>query len=331
MPKTWFLTSRPEGLPDLDNLELRSVDPLPLQEGDVRVRNNWLSVDPINRIRMRADTQGGHNSIPLGHPMSGIATGEVIESKSPLLKAGDKVKHQLGWREEAVGAAELFGKLPAIDAPEQYFMHYMGVVGFTAYAGLVHTAQAKEGETAFISAAGGGVGSAAVQIAKILGLRVIGSAGGAQKTAYVRSIGADEAIDYKAPGSLLEKLRAVAPDGIDVYFDNVGGDHLDAALAVARQRARFAISGTVSSYNSNEATSLEHFFRVVFQNIRIEGFISPREYGDGLLAFQHQMAAWIKEGRVQARETIFEGVESTLDAFRAIFTGNLPGKILVRL
>jgi NADPH-dependent curcumin reductase CurA len=230
-----------------------------------------------------------------------------------------------------VGPAEVFGKLPPINAPEQYFMHYLGVVGFTAYAGLLRTAEAKAGDTVFVSAAGGGVGSAAVQIAKILGLHVIGSAGGAEKCAYVRSLGADAVIDYKAPGTMLDKLRAAAPDGIDVYFDNVGGDHLDAALALARLHARFAICGTVGSYNSDGPAVLPHFFRVVFQNIKLQGFISPREYGAELPEFQEKMADWIAKGAVKVHETVFQGLESTPEAFGQIFTGRAPGKILVRL
>ncbi|BAI98094.1 NADP-dependent oxidoreductase [Sphingobium sp. TA15] len=331
MVQAWHLVSRPEGTLTMENVELRDVPLPPLAEGQIHVRNHWLSVDPITRLRMRGDYQGAQPPFALGEPIGGVATGVVVESRSPLFSPGDRVKHQLGWRDEAVGAAELFGKLPDIDMPEQYFMHYMGVVGLTAWSGLVKVAEARAGDVAFISAAGGGVGSAAVQIAKILGLRVIGSAGGAEKCAFVRSIGADAVIDYKAPGGMEEKLRQVAPEGIDVYLDNVGGDHLDAALGLANTHARFAISGTVGNYDNGEAATLRNFSRVVGQNIRLQGYIAPREYGADMLAFQHQMAEWIASGRISICESVFEGLERTPEAFISIFTGSIAGKILVRL
>lgn len=330
MARAWHLISRPVDLPAPENFELRDVVLPALCDGEVRVRNTWLSVDPMTRTRMRADA-GGRTSLALGEPVEGVAVGEVVESRSALLGPGDKVKHQLGWRDEAVAPASVFGKLPPINAPEQFFMHYLGIIGFTAYVGLTRTAAAKAGETLFVSAAGGAVGSAVVQIAKIIGMRVVGSAGGPEKCAYVRSLGADAVIDYKAPGALLEKLRAAAPEGIDVYYDNVGGDHLDAALALANLHARFAISGMVSTYNSNEPLVLAHLPRIVFQNIRIEGFISPREYGAELLDFQHLMASWIADGKVKTHETVLNGLQATPEGFVRLFTGDGVGKILIKL
>jgi NADPH-dependent curcumin reductase CurA len=331
MARAWHLVSRPEGLPWPQNFELREVVARPLGDGEVRVRNRWLSVDPVTRTRMRADTGSANPSLVLGEPIGGVAVGEVVESRSPLLAPGDKVKHQLGWRDEAVAPAAAFGKLPTIDAPEQSFMHDLGVIGFTAYAGLLRAAQAKAGEILFVSAAGGAVGSAVVQIAKIVGMRVIASAGGEEKCAYVRSLGADAVIDYKAPGALLDKLQAAAPEGIDVYFDNVGGEHLDAALALGKLHARFAICGTISTHNSSEPVALVHLPRMVFQNIRLEGFFSMREYGAEFPDFQQQMAAWIAEGKVKTRETVLHGLEATPEAFIRLFTGEGLGKILVKL
>jgi NADPH-dependent curcumin reductase CurA len=189
---------------------------------------------------------------------------------------------------------------------------------------------AKPGETVFVSAAAGAVGSAVVQIAKIKGIRVIGSAGGAAKCALVRELGADAAIDYKSEGSLVEKLAAVAPDGIDVYFDNVGGDHLDAAMAVAKNDARFAICGMIDMYNRTDPVELRNLFRVIAARIRIQGFIVS-DFRKRFDEFRQDMGQWVVEGRITSRETVMEGLESVPEAFLALFSGGNTGKMLVRL
>jgi NADPH-dependent curcumin reductase CurA len=239
MGRAWNLVSRPEGAPDRSNFELREFEFPPLEDGMVRIRNQWLSVDPYMRGRMN-ESKSYIPPFQLDQPMEGGAVGEVVESKAEGFAPGDLVQHFAGWRDEAVLPAKAVTKLPDLGARPQDFLGNLGVTGATAWFGLLEVAEAKEGDIVFVSAAAGAVGSAVVQIAKAKGMTVIGSAGGAEKCEFVRSLGADAAIDYRA-GPIAKSLRAAAPDGIDVYFDNVGGDHLDAAFARARLQARFAL------------------------------------------------------------------------------------------
>jgi len=265
----------------------------------------------------------------LGEPMDGGAVGRVVESRAAGFADGDLVQHMLGWRDVAQGAAAAFNKLPAMGVPDHHWLGLLGLTGGTAYFGLLDVMKPKEGETLFVSAAAGAVGSAVVQIAKLKGLTVVGSAGGAEKCAWVRSLGADQVIDYKA-GALLPALREVAPNGIDLYFDNVGADHLDAAFACARVRARFAICGLIDMYNSGAATSLRYFPSIIGNRIRVEGFLFT-DYMPRLGAFYAEMGPWLAGGRVRSRETIHEGLRSMPAAFRGLFSGENIGKMLVRL
>src|SRR3954467_12165244 len=250
MARAWHLKSRPNGMSTAENFELKEVTLPALSEGEVRVRNLWLSVDPYMRGRMN-DVKSYVPPFQIGEPMDGRAIGEVVESKAEGFAPGDLVQHMAGWRDEAVIQARTANKLPDLGAPPERFLGVLGVTGMTAYFGLLDSAGAKEGDVVFVSAAAGAVGSVVVQIAKAKGMAVIASAGGAEKCEFVRSLGADQVVDYKA-GSILKGLAAAAPDGIDVYFDNVGGDHLDAAFAVARNSARFAICGMIEGYNQRE-------------------------------------------------------------------------------
>src|SRR3954466_3327343 len=269
--RAWHLMSRPTGLPTMDNFALKEA-PLPeLEEGWVRVENKWLSVDPYMRGRMN-DVKSYVPPFALGEPMQGGAVGKVVESRSPNLAVGDTVFHMQGWREAAAGPAEAFNKVPPMPVEDHQWLGNLGLTGATAYFGLLRVAQAKEGDIVFVSAAAGAVGSAVVQIAKAKGMTVIGAAGGAEKVAWVRALGADAAIDYKAEPIVPALLRE-APKGIDVYFDNVGGDHLDAAFAAARQNARFAICGMIEGYNGGEEHAFRYIMRVIAARIRVQGFI----------------------------------------------------------
>ncbi|HEU5481955.1 MAG TPA: NADP-dependent oxidoreductase, partial [Sphingomicrobium sp.] len=244
MPRAWQLTSRPEGLPTEENFALREIELPKLEKGHARVRNLWLSVDPYMRGRMN-ESKSYIPSFQLDSPMEGGAVGEIVESKAAGLKKGDLVLHMAGWREEAVLPEKALNKLPQMGAEPQTFLSHLGMPGATAYFGLLDVAQAKKGDIVFVSAAAGAVGSAVVQIAKAKGMTVIGSAGGKPKCDFVRSLGADVAIDYTEK-PILASLREAAPEGIDVYFDNVGGDQLDAAFARARLHARFALCGMIA-------------------------------------------------------------------------------------
>jgi len=328
MARAWHLTSRPQGLPTDEHCALKDVDLPPLADGQMRVRNLWLSVDPYMRGRMN-DVKSYVPPFALNEPMDGGAIGEVIESKAEGFAVGDLVQHMAGWRDEAVIAARMAQKLPDLGAPPEQFLGILGVTGMTAYFGLLDAASAKEGDVVFVSAAAGAVGSVVVQIAKAKGMTVIGSAGGAEKCDYVRSLGADHVIDYKS-GSVLKGLAGAAPDGIDVYFDNVGGDHLDAAFALARQNARFAICGMIGGYNDPTPPSFRFIARVIAMRIRLKGFI-VFDYFPRMAEFHQEMAAWIADGTVQSRETVVEGLENTHSAFLGLFEGANTGKMLVRL
>ncbi len=326
--RAWHLAARPQGLPTMANFELKDVPVPELEEGWIRVENKWLSVDPYMRGRMN-DVKSYVPPFQVGAPMDGGAVGKVIESRSPDFREGETVVHMMGWREQAAGPAEKFNKVPPIPVADHQWLGNLGLTGATAYFGLLRVAQAKEGDTVFVSAAAGAVGSAVVQIAKARGMTVIGSAGGAEKCRWVSELGADAAIDYKS-GPLVPQLAQAAPDGIDVYFDNVGGEHLDAAFAVARQNARFAICGMIEDYNKGSNHAFRYIMRIIPTRLMIKGFIYTdhlAEMGD----FYRDMGKWVSEGKVTSRETIRDGIESAPDAFLGLFEGENIGKMLVRL
>ena len=328
MARAWHLKSRPDGLPSSENFELRETTLPPLGEGMVRVRNRWLSVDPYMRGRM-SDVKSYVPPFQLGEPMEGGAIGEVVESRAEGFAPGDLVLHMAGWRDEAMVPAATLTKLPDLGVEPQLFLGILGMVGATAYFGLLDAARAKPGDVVFVSAAAGAVGSAVVQIARAKGMTVIGSAGGAEKCDYVRSLGADAAVDYKA-GPILKGLAAAARDGIDVYFDNVGGDHLDAAFALARNNARFAICGMIESYNDASPVAFRFITRIISARIRIQGFL-VFDYQARMDEFYREMGAWVADGTVKSRDTIVDGLESMPAAFLGLFSGANTGKMLVRL
>ena len=328
MARAWHLKSRPKGMPTHDNFELKDVALPELGDGMVQVRNHWLSVDPYMRGRMN-DVKSYVPAFQVGEPLEGGAVGEIVESNAEGLSPGDLVMHMAGWRDEAVIPARALTKLPDMGAEPQQFIGILGTTGATAYFGLLDVAEAKEGDIVFVSAAAGAVGSVVVQIAKAKGMRVIGSAGGPEKCDFVRSLGADEVVDYRA-GPVLKSLAAAAPDGIDVYFDNVGGDHLDAAFALARNYARFAICGMIDSYNSGEPASLRFIMRIIAARIRMRGFI-VFDFQSKMGDFYRDMGSWLASGAVKSKETIVDGLEQTPDAFLGLFSGANTGKMLVRL
>ncbi len=328
MARAWHLTSRPQGLPTSDNFALKDFDLPPVADGQVRVRNSWLSVDPYMRGRMN-DVKSYVPPFQIGEPMDGGAIGEVVESKADGFAVGDVVQHMAGWRDEAVIDARTANKLPALGAPPEQFLGVLGVTGMTAYFGLLDAASAKEGDVVFVSAAAGAVGSAVVQIAQAKGMTVIGSASGADKCDYVRSLGAEHVFDYKA-GPVVKSLAAAAPDGIDVYFDNVGGDHLDAAFALARQNARFAICGMIEGYNNSTPPSFRYIMRVIAMRIRMKGFI-VFDYFPRMAEFYSDMGPWLANGTVKSRETVVDGIEAMPQAFLGLFEGANTGKMLVRV
>jgi hypothetical protein len=326
--RAWHLKSRPNGLPNMDNFELKPLPSPELQDGWIRVENKWLSVDPYMRGRMN-DVKSYVPPFEVGAPLEGGAVGKVVESRSPHFREGETVFHMMGWREGAAGPAEKFNKVPPMPVEDHQWLGNLGLTGATAYFGLLRVAQAKEGDIVFVSAAAGAVGSAVVQIAKARGMNVVGSAGGAEKVAWVKALGADAAIDYKAE-PIVPALMREAPNGIDVYFDNVGGDHLDAAFAAARQNARFAICGMIEGYNGAPPHAFRYIMRVIAARIRVQGFIYT-DYLPEMGDFYRDMGGWVASGQVKGRETVRDGIEAAPDAFLDLFRGANMGKMLVRL
>jgi NADPH-dependent curcumin reductase CurA len=328
MARAWHLKSRPSGMPNHDNFELRDIELPPLGEGMVRVKNHWLSVDPYMRGRMN-DVKSYVPPFQISEPLEGGAVGEVVESNAEGFVPGDLVLHMGGWRDEAVVPARGVNKLPNLGVDPQKFLGVLGVTGATAYFGLLDVASAKEGDVVFVSAAAGAVGSVAVQLAKAKGMIVVGSAGGPEKSAFVRSLGADRVIDYR-DGPVLKSLAAAAPEGIDVYFDNVGGDHLDAAFALARNNARFAICGMIAGYNDPKPSEFRFIMRIIAARIRLKGFI-VFDFQPRMAEFYEEMGQLVASGAVKAQETVVEGLEHTPDAFLGLFQGANTGKMLVKL
>ncbi|ALJ12962.1 NADP-dependent oxidoreductase [Sphingopyxis macrogoltabida] len=338
MAKAWHLISRPTGLPTMANFALRDLPDAPLESDQLRVRNLWLSVDPYMRGRMN-DAKSYAASFQIDQPMTGGAIGEVIESRLDGFAPGDLVLHMGGWRDGGVIGLDMMpNKLPAAalaaGMTPQTFLHNMGLTGGTAWIGLLRIAAAKPGDVVFVSAAAGAVGSAVVQIAKAREMTVIGSAGGAEKCTWVSALGADAVIDYKG-GPVLPALAAalqkLGKGGVDVYFDNVGGEHLDAAFATASDFARFAICGMIDVYNDGKAQEMKYLIRAIPARIRMEGFIYTDQFIDCMEEFYADMGALIAGGAVTMRETVHDGLEATPQAFLGLFSGDNIGKMLVRL
>jgi len=326
------LKSRPVGLPTADNFELASVELGAPGEGEVLVRNRWMSVDPYMRGRMY-DRESYVPPFQIGAALQGGAVGEIVESRHPDYAPGDLVMSFLGWREGFVAApaAAMMEKLPAdTGVPAQTFLGVLGMPGLTAYAGLLEIGQPKPGETVFVSGAAGAVGSLVAQIARIKGCTVVASAGSDEKCAWLKAAGIDHAVNYKR-GDLLAQVQAAAPKGIDVYFDNVGGEHLEVAIETARPFARLVECGMISAYNDTEPTpGPRNIIMVVGKSLRIRGFIVS-EFASLRPQFIADMSGWIREGKIRWEETVEEGVANAPAAFLKLFSGGNTGKMLVKL
>jgi NADPH-dependent curcumin reductase CurA len=327
----WQLASRPTGEPTSDNVVKVQTDLPELAGGDVRVRNSFLSVDPYMRGRMN---EGRSYVAPfaLNETMSGAAVGEVVESKDGSLAAGTLVQHQLGWRDIAQAPAGAFTALPAIDGVSpSLFLSVLGITGITAWTGLTQIAQIKEGDTVFVSGAAGGVGTMVGQIARLLGAtRVVGSAGTAAKVALLTSkYGYDAAFNYR-DGDVAGQLDAAAPDGIDVYFDNVGGDHLSAALGAFNDGGRAAICGAISLYNAKGDAGIRNSSNIVTRGLTLKGF-TMTNYFHLAPQFGEAMQGWLGDGKIVFDETITDGIDNAFEAFTGMMNGANVGKAIVRV
>lgn len=325
------LVSRPQGWPADDDFRLVEVELPPLEPGQVLIRNDVMSVDPYMRGRMN-DAKSYVPPYALGAAMEGGAVGEVMASRDDSLPVGTPVISQLGWREHAVATGTAVRRIDTAAAPASTYLGVLGMPGLTAYVGLTRIAVFKPGDVVFVSGAAGAVGSVVGQIARNLGAgRVVGSAGSAEKVAYlVDEVGFDAAFDYST-APLPFSLRRNIPGGIDVYFDNVGGDHLEAALGHMRDFGRIALCGAISQYNAATApVGPRNFGVTVPRRLLLRGFIVT-DHNDLAKEFYATAGGWLKDGTLTARETVVEGLENAVDAFLDLHRGKNIGKMLVRL
>ncbi|MDQ0679539.1 NADPH-dependent curcumin reductase CurA [Arthrobacter pascens] len=325
------LASRPAGRPAPENFRLAESTLPELAEGQILVRNRYISVDPYMRGRMN-DVKSYSAPFALDAALDGGALGEVIASRADGRKVGDAVVHQLGWREFAVLDASATTVARTDLAPASAFLGAMGMTGLTAYAGLLKVAEFKPGDAVFVSGAAGAVGSLVGQIAKAMGAsRVIGSAGTPGKVARLLELGFDAAFNYRdAP--VRDQLKAAAGgNGIDVYFDNVGGDHLEAALAELNVGGRVAMCGAISQYNATEATPApRNLMLAIGKQLTLRGFLvgGQRQHS---VEFAERMSTWLGDGSVRYDETVVDGLENAPQAFMDLLDGANTGKMLVRL
>lgn len=324
------LASRPTGEPTDANFDLASAQVGPPGEGQVLVRNAFVSVEPYMRGRMN-DAKSYVPPFALGAPLEGAAVGTVVASRAAGIPVGATVLHMLGWREYALLDAKAARVVDTAHVGAEQYLGALGTTGFTAWVGLNVIGKAQAGETLFVSAAAGAVGSMAVQLAKRQGLRVIGSASSPEKARFVvEELGADAAFDYHDGAHA--KLRELAPDGLDLYFDNVGGTQLEAALGATRDRARIVLCGSISSYNASAPPAGPRNLHVAIQRrLRLEGFIVT-DHAARLGEFLREVAPLVAQGAIKAPVTFVDGIENAPRAFMDILRPNASvGKVLVRL
>ncbi|TQF06606.1 NADP-dependent oxidoreductase [Kitasatospora acidiphila] len=324
--------SRPQGAPTAENFAFVTEELAPLAEGTALVENLYFSVDPYMRQAMdEGPVAEGHWA--LDAPLEGRSLGRVIESRTPALAVGEIVGHRKAWRTHAVVTPDETRRIPDLaGVPLSAHLSAFGGTGLTAWVGLTRIARLQPGESIFVSAAAGGVGSAAGQLAKLIGAgRVIGSAGSPAKVKLATErLGYDVAFDYH-DGPVMEQLRAAAPDGLDAYLDNVGGDHLEAAIERLRENGRIAWSGAIAQYNSTEAPAApRNLFEVNLKALRMEGFL-VRQHMDALPELYEFLAPHLASGRVVPEETVVEGFDRSVEAFLGLFRGENTGKMLVKV
>ncbi|MBF5082839.1 NADP-dependent oxidoreductase [Quadrisphaera sp. INWT6] len=338
--RQWQLVSRPQAEPQPSDVRLVEVELPELAPGQVRVANEFVSVDPYMRGRMD-DVKSYVPPFGLGEAMTGGAVGRVVASTAEELPVGTLVTHALGWRDVAQGDASGFRAVPEVSGPSgeavssSVHLGILGLTGQTAYVGLTSVAHLQPGEVVFVSGAAGAVGSAVGQVARLLGAsRVVGSAGGPEKTARLRErSGFDAALDYKA-APVREQLPALVPDGVDVYFDNVGGDHLEAALDVMNRGGRLALCGAISGYNADRSAPRtpgpDNLANAITRGLTLQGF-TLGSYAAQLPEATARLAEWFAAGELVHEETVVDGVERTFEAFSSMMRGGNTGKMVVRV
>ena len=327
MNKRVVLASRPVGPVSEANFRLEESPVAKPADGEVLVRNLWLSLDPYMRGRM-SDAKSYVKGVDLGEVMVGQTVGEVLESRHPKLRVGDIVLTQLGW--QLYGATREATKVDTGRAPASYYLGLLGMPGLTAYFGLKELGEPKAGETVVVSAASGAVGSVVGQLAKLWGARAVGIAGGREKCAYVREeLGFDACVDYKA-GRLRDELKEACPKGVDVYFDNVGGEILDLLLTRLNLFGRIVVCGMISDYNSTDPYRIRNWRAVLVNRLRVQGMIVfdwKDRYGEGLSA----LGGYFAQGKLSYRESVVQGLENAPRGLIDLLAGRNFGKQLVKL
>ena len=334
----WHLTRRPHGVPVDEDFTLVDVELPAPTDGEIVVHNTFMSVDPYMRGRMN-DAKSYVPAFQLDQPMDGESVGVVeqvgdraLDSNGSAIAVGDTVIHRFGWRTRSLVPANSTRVLDTSLAPAQAYLGVLGMPGLTAYAGLLRIGQFVEGERVFVSSAAGAVGSLVGQLARLKGASlVVGSAGGPAKTAWLlEEAGFDAAIDYKAT-PIRNGLAEAAPQGIDVYFDNVGGDHLEAAISALRQNGRAAICGMISVYNATEATGgPRNMPMIIGKRLTLRGFL-VFDHADLRPQFEAEVGQWLADGKIVWRETVVEGIDNAVNGFSDLMAGSNMGKMLVRL
>ncbi len=329
MNKQVLLASRPHGAVTPENFRIVESPIGNPGPGEVLVKNEWLSLDPYMRGRM-SDAKSYVKGVEIGEVMVGQTVGEVVESRDDAFGPGDKVLTSLGWQLMGVAKAADLHKVDASRVPASYYLGILGMPGITAWFGLNEIGQPKAGETLVVSAASGAVGSVVGQLGKIAGCRVVGIAGGRAKCDYVlNELGFDAVVDYKA-GNLEADLRAAVPKGVDVYFENVGGEILDAMLARMRVFSRIIVCGLISEYNATEPYGYKRLRSVLVNRIKMQGMIVfdwKDRYGEAIKG----LAGYLGDGRLKYRESIVEGLENAPNGLIGLLKGENFGKQLVRL
>ena len=329
MNKRIVMASHPEGWVTEANFRLETAPVPKPAEGEVLVKNHWLSLDPYMRGRMTKQKSYVKGVEP-GDVMTGETAGEVLESRHPKFKAGDKVTAPSGWQLYWSGKGELLTKVDDTKAPLSYYLGCLGMPGRTAYFGMKDILQPRAGETVVVSAASGAVGSVVGQLAKEWGCRTVGIAGGKAKCDYVvQELGFDACVDYKA-GKLLDDLRAACPQGVDAYFENVGGVILDTMLRLMNVRSRIAVCGLISDYNAAEPYGVKMFRSILVNRIKVQGMI-VFDWVERYPEASQALLALVTDGRFKYRESVVKGIENAPRGLIGLLKGENFGKQLVRL
>ncbi|OXS64326.1 NADP-dependent oxidoreductase [Rossellomorea vietnamensis] len=325
------LVSRPEGMPVKEDFLYKEIDVPQPSNGEVLVKTIYLSVDPYMRGRM-SDAKSYVEPFQLNEALAGGVVGEIVESKSEHFQKGDFVVGMLPWQEYSVAKEKEVRTIDPDVAPISTYLSILGMTGLTAYFGLMDIGQPKEGETVVVSGAAGAVGSVVGQIAKIQGARVVGIAGSDEKVNYLTdTLGFDEGINYKTTDNIYKTLKEACPDGIDVYFENVGGEIGDAALSLLNKHARIPVCGAISSYNKTDRDLGPRVqSRLIKSSALMKGFV-VNDYNDRFKEGATKLGEWLSQGKLQYEETITEGLDNVTDAFLGLFQGKNIGKQLVKI